>query len=79
MAAPLLAAEGCVGALTAEILAGSETTDGIQAMAALVAAQLTGVLASPATAAPDEAADKPDRHGLGPSAPFPNGLRRRGS
>jgi hypothetical protein len=52
--APLLAAEGCVGALTAEILAGSETTDGVQALAALVAAQLTGVLSGSAAAAPAE-------------------------
>ena len=50
--APLLAPEGCIGALTAEILAGSETSDGVQALASLIAAQLTGVLAGSVTAAP---------------------------
>jgi hypothetical protein len=43
--APLLSPEGCIGALTAEIIGGSETSDGVQAMAALLAAQLTGVVA----------------------------------
>jgi hypothetical protein len=52
--APLLAPDGCVGALSAEILAGSESTDGVQAVAALIAAQLTGVVApSLAVEAPD--------------------------
>lgn len=46
VAAPLLAPDGCIGALTAEILAGSETSDSVQALASLVAAQLTGVLAA---------------------------------
>lgn len=54
VAAPLLAPEGCVGALTAEILAGSETTDSVQAFAALIAAQLTAVVSTPAAAAPSE-------------------------
>jgi hypothetical protein len=49
--APLLAPEGCIGALAAEILAGSETSDGVQALAALFAAQLTGVLAGSVPAA----------------------------
>lgn len=53
--APLLAPQGCVGALTAEILAGSEATDSVQALAALVAAQLTGVLAGSAAVSPAEA------------------------
>ena len=43
--APLLAPEGCIGAFTAEIHSGSETSDSVQALASLIAAQLTGVLA----------------------------------
>jgi hypothetical protein len=49
--APLLSPDGCVGALTAEILDGSETAESVQAMTALVAAQLSGVLAGAAAAA----------------------------
>ena len=45
LAAPMLSSGGCIGALTAEIRNGSETSDGIQALAAIVAAQLAGVLA----------------------------------
>jgi hypothetical protein len=52
--APLLAPEGCVGAFTAEILAGSETAESVHAMAALVAAQLTGVLAGSTAAATED-------------------------
>jgi hypothetical protein len=48
--APLLSPEGCVGAFTAEIVAGRETSESVQAMASLVAAQLTGVLAASAAA-----------------------------
>jgi hypothetical protein len=48
--APLLSSDGCVGALTAEILAGSEATDSVQALAAIIAAQLTGVLVPTAVA-----------------------------
>jgi hypothetical protein len=52
VAAPLLAAEGCIGALTAEIQSGSEVSDAVQAVASLVAAQLTGILAASLAAAP---------------------------
>jgi hypothetical protein len=45
IAAPLLSPRGCIGALTAEIQGGSETSDGVQALAAIVAAQLAGALA----------------------------------
>jgi GAF domain-containing protein len=45
LAAPMLSSNGCIGALTAEIKNGSETSDGIQALAAIVASQLAGVLA----------------------------------
>jgi hypothetical protein len=44
--APLLSPEGCVGALTAEINSRGETSDAVQALTAIVAAQLVGVLAS---------------------------------
>ena len=43
--APLLSPGGCIGALAAEMRGGSETSDSAQALAAIFAAQLTGVLA----------------------------------
>jgi hypothetical protein len=49
--APLLAPGGCIGALTAELKNGSETSDGVQALGAIFAAQLSNVLASSVTAA----------------------------
>lgn len=52
IAAPILAAEGCVGALTAEIKNGGEGAEAVQAVAVITAAHLAGVLA----AAPAEAA-----------------------
>ena len=42
--APLLSPAGCIGALTAEIKNGSEISDGVQALAAIFAAQLAGVV-----------------------------------
>jgi hypothetical protein len=44
VAAPLLSADGCIGALTAEIRNGGEGSESVQALAALVAAQLASVL-----------------------------------
>lgn len=44
IAAPMMSPNGCIGALTAEIKNGSETSDGIQALAAIFAAQLATVL-----------------------------------
>jgi hypothetical protein len=44
--APILAAEGCVGALSAEIKGGGETSEAIQALSSLVASHLAGVLAA---------------------------------
>ena len=44
--APILSAEGCVGALSAEIRAGGETSESVQALASIVAAHLAGVLAT---------------------------------
>lgn len=46
--APLVSAEGCIGALSIEIKGGGETSDAIQAMAGIFAAQLAGVLATSA-------------------------------
>jgi len=51
--APLLSADGCIGALSVETRGGGETSDAIQAVAVIFAAQLAGVLAaSAAEAAP---------------------------
>ena len=44
--APILAADGCIGALSAEIRSGGETSEGVQALAAIFAAQLANVLAT---------------------------------
>jgi hypothetical protein len=53
--APLLSADGCIGALSIEIAGGGETSDSVQALAAIFAAQLAGVLSVPAAdAAPAE-------------------------
>jgi hypothetical protein len=52
--APVLSADGCIGVLSAEIRDGAETSETVQAIAAIIAAQLAGVLAS--TQAPDERA-----------------------
>jgi len=45
IAAPLLSADGCIGALTAEIRSGNEESEQIQSLASIFAAQLAGVLA----------------------------------
>ena len=44
--APILGPEGCIGALSAEIKAGSEGSEAVQAVAAIVASHLAGVLAA---------------------------------
>jgi CHASE3 domain sensor protein len=46
--APILSADGCIGALSAEIRSGGETSESVQALATIFAAHLAGVL----TAAP---------------------------
>ena len=46
LVAPLLSPEGCIGALTAEINARGETSDAVQALAEIFAAQLASVLAA---------------------------------
>jgi hypothetical protein len=43
--APILGAQGCVGALSAEIRGGGEASESVQALVVIVAAQLAGVLA----------------------------------
>jgi hypothetical protein len=48
IAAPILAAEGCIGALTAEVVAGHETSAELHSLAAIVTAQLASALAPPA-------------------------------
>lgn len=44
--APVLSADGCIGVLSAEIRDGGEASDTVQALAAIFAAQLAGVLAT---------------------------------
>jgi hypothetical protein len=44
--APIVAADGCIGALSAEIRHGAETSEAVQALAEIAAAHLAGVLAS---------------------------------
>ena len=44
--APILSADGCIGALSAEIRSGGETSEGVQALAAIFAAHLASVLAT---------------------------------
>ena len=53
--APLLAAEGCVGALSAEIKGGGESSESVRALATIFAAQLAGALTT-APAAPAQQA-----------------------
>jgi hypothetical protein len=54
--APLISPEGCIGALSAEITGGGEASDDAQALAAIFAAQLAGVLSSSVTQAADHRA-----------------------
>jgi hypothetical protein len=44
--APILSADGCIGALSAELRRGGETSEGVQALASIFAAHLAGVLAT---------------------------------
>jgi hypothetical protein len=47
--APLLSADGCIGALTAEVKEGGERSEQTQALASIFAAQLAGILAASTT------------------------------
>jgi hypothetical protein len=58
LVAPLVAPEGCIGSLTAEIRGGAESSDAVQSLAIIFAAQLAGVLAGSAQA---DAAQAPPR------------------
>jgi hypothetical protein len=57
LVAPLLGADGCIGALTAEIRERGEELESTRALALILAAQLAGVLASAADAASATDAD----------------------
>src|SRR5580765_1580271 len=46
LVAPLLAADGCIGALSAEIQGGGEASESVQALSTIVAAHLATVLAN---------------------------------
>lgn len=48
LVAPLLAADGCIGALSAEIRGGGEGSEGVQALTTIFAAHLAGVFAATA-------------------------------
>jgi hypothetical protein len=48
--APILSADGCIGALSAEIRGGGETSELVQALAAIFASHLAGVLVTTPTA-----------------------------
>jgi hypothetical protein len=50
--APVVSADGCIGVLSAEIRDGGEASETVQALAAIIAAQLAGVLGS--TPAPSQ-------------------------
>jgi hypothetical protein len=51
LVAPILSADGCIGALSAEIRGGGEASESVQALASLFASQLSTILAtSPASA-----------------------------
>jgi hypothetical protein len=49
LVAPMLSADGCIGALTAEFRDRGETLEAVQALATIFAAQLAGALAASAT------------------------------
>ncbi len=42
--APISGPDGCIGALSAEIRGGGETSDSVQALAAILAAQLASIV-----------------------------------
>jgi hypothetical protein len=55
--APIISADGCIGALSAEIRGGGEGSDSVRALAVIFASHLAGVLA--ATTAPAAEIDQP--------------------
>ena len=54
LVAPILAAEGCIGALSAEIQGGGEASESVQALSMIVAAHLATMLADSRPAAESE-------------------------
>ena len=52
--APILTADGCIGALSAEIRHGGEASETVQALATIFSAQLASVISLPADAAASE-------------------------
>jgi hypothetical protein len=52
--APILSADGCIGVLSAEIGGGGEASEGVQALATIIAAQLAPVLVEPPSAAAEQ-------------------------
>jgi hypothetical protein len=54
LVAPILAADGCIGALSAEIQGGGETSESVQALSTIVAAHLATMLADSRPAAESE-------------------------
>ncbi len=56
--APLLTSAGCVGVMSAEIRGGAESSESVQALAAIFAAQLATVMPAPA-AVPQQSHDQP--------------------
>ena len=69
LAAPLMAAEHCIGVLSAELREGWESSDAVQATASIVAAQLAPLLPADASAAaplPAAATGTHDKTGAGP-------------
>ena len=52
--APILSADGCIGVLSAEIGGGGEASEGVQALATIIAAQLAPVLVEPPAAAAEQ-------------------------
>jgi hypothetical protein len=48
--APIVSADGCIGAFSAEIRSGGEGSESVQALASIIAAQLAGIIAPPAPA-----------------------------
>ena len=57
--APLLSADGCIGALTAEVKDGNEKSEQIQALASIFAAQLAGILSASAVDSPQSSVSSP--------------------
>jgi len=49
--APILAADGCIGVLSAEILGGGEASENVQALATIFAAHLATILSEAPAAA----------------------------